>query len=77
MTLGILLITILAVFNEPAPANVLIALIILSIPAACQLCFFTPKLIQIVSEKCLPGVRLPIFLFTTTQPTTVHATEDT
>ena len=78
MTLGMSLVIILAfASNEPAFANVLLALIDLLIPTACQLCFFTPKLVRIVSEKCLPGVHLPIFPFTTTQPTTMHATEIT
>ena len=79
VTLGTSVVIILSVAGNGTASYGVVASMLLMIPLACQLCFFTPKLIRIVFEKFLPGVRLPTFLFTTTQPTmtSLHATENT
>ena len=64
--------TIILAFTGNLPASyIMLAMMALVISAACQLCLFTPKLVRIVFEKCFPGVDLPLFSITTTQPTTM------
>ena len=77
ITVGTSLTIILAFAgNSPASYIMSLALMALVISAACQLCLFTPKLVRIVSEKCFPGVHIPLFSIATTQPTTMTTKKD-